>query len=188
MFSCPQVRAQSKHPACAAPSHCLLSCTQALPMLQERQTLTSMAVSEDVELVATGAAHAAIHLTDLTAAPRATALPADGGAADPVPLTAESATTTLYGHDGPVYGLSFSPDRRILYSAGCDGTVRMWATELGANLVIWEGHGVPVWAVAASPLGHWLASGSVDCTCRLWCVAATPYDLILGDSLLWVRA
>jgi WD40 repeat protein len=137
--------------------------------VQVKQTLACMSVSDDVELVATGYEHAAIHLHDLTAMPRAAAQDPGSAATDSIALTHETAAKYLWGHDGPVYGLSFSCDKRVLYSCGCDGTVRLWATELGANLVVWEGHNVPVWDVAACPTGHWLATGSADSTCRLWC-------------------
>lgn len=137
---------------------------------QERQTLTSMTVSEDAVLVATGSAHGSVHVTDVSAAPRAATLASPRAAvAQPSALSDDVVTSALHGHAGPVYGVAFSPDRRLLYSCGCDGTVRLWSTELGANLVIWEDHATPVWAVAVSGQGHWLASGASDMTCRLWC-------------------
>ena len=148
------------------------------PRVQAKQSLTCMATSEDIELAATGYAHAAIRLHDLTAAPRA--MPQEPGAAAANALTLDNETSAkdLWGHHGPVYGLSFSYDKRVLYSSGCDGTVRLWATELGANneaanLLVWEGHNAPVWDVAACPNGHWLASGGADWTCKLWCGRAS---------------
>lgn len=72
---------------------------------------------------------------------------------------------------GSVYGLAFSYDNRLLYSCGGDGTVRMWAADLGANLVVWRGHMLPVWDVAAGPRGHWVASAGADWTAKLWCAS-----------------
>ena len=44
----------------------------------------------------------------------------------------------LRGHSRPVYGLDFSLDERLLLSASGDGTVRLWSTEIGANLVAYR--------------------------------------------------
>jgi WD40 repeat protein len=128
-----------------------------------------MAVSDDVELVATGYAHAAIRLHDQTALPRAAAQEPGAATTHPLSLDADTSAKDLWGHHGPVYGLDFACDRRVLYSCGNDGTVRLWATELCVNLAVWEGHGAPVWGVAACPMGHWVASGGADWTCKLWC-------------------
>ena len=50
-------------------------------------------------------------------------------------------STILRGHSRPVYGLDFSLDERLLLSASGDGTVRLWGTEIGANLVAYRcGH------------------------------------------------
>jgi WD40 repeat protein len=138
--------------------------------LQSTQTLTCLAVSEDVTLLAAGHSHSAIRLHSLTEATRAPAPNAQNGSF-PSPLTVAQgeACKDLWAHEGPVYSTSFAPDGRLLYSAGCDGTVRVWATEMGANLVVWRGLHQPVWAVKASPIGHWVVSGGADWTCKLWC-------------------
>ena len=46
--------------------------------------------------------------------------------------------TCLRGHTGAVYGVDFSPDQQLLLSASADSTVRLWSTELGANLVMYR--------------------------------------------------
>ncbi|XP_014222375.2 transcription initiation factor TFIID subunit 5-like [Trichogramma pretiosum] len=82
----------------------------------------------------------------------------------------ESAETvrTLYGHTGPVYSLSFSPDERILLSSSEDGTVRLWSLHTWTSLVCYKGHLFPVWSVKFSPHGYYFATGSSDRTARLW--------------------
>lgn len=44
----------------------------------------------------------------------------------------------LRGHSRPVYGLDFSLDSRLLLSASGDGTMRLWSTDLFANLVAYR--------------------------------------------------
>ncbi len=46
--------------------------------------------------------------------------------------------TVLRGHSRPVYGLDFSMDSRLLLSSSGDGTVRLWSTDLFANLVAYR--------------------------------------------------
>ncbi|CAB0043908.1 unnamed protein product [Trichogramma brassicae] len=81
--------------------------------------------------------------------------------------TAET-VRTLYGHSGPVYSLSFSPDKRILLSSSEDGTVRLWSLHTWTSLVCYKGHLFPVWSVKFSPHGYYFATGSYDKTARLW--------------------
>lgn len=58
---------------------------------------------------------------------------APGEAAD-----GSSAVSLLWGHSGAVYGLDYSPDQQLLYTSSADGTVRLWSTELAANLVAYR--------------------------------------------------
>lgn len=48
------------------------------------------------------------------------------------------ATRVLWGHSGPVYGADLSDDGRCMFTASYDGTVRLWSTELWANLVAYR--------------------------------------------------
>eukprot|EP00118_Oscarella_pearsei_P008226 m.41624 g.41624 ORF g.41624 m.41624 type:complete len:358 (+) comp33208_c0_seq2:950-2023(+) len=74
----------------------------------------------------------------------------------------------LYGHGGPVYSTSFSPDRFLLLSASEDGTARLWNLHTYSNLVAYRGHNSPVWDVDFSPSGYYFATASRDRTARLW--------------------
>ncbi|EIE22407.1 putative TAF5 [Coccomyxa subellipsoidea C-169] len=87
----------------------------------------------------------------------------------------------LRGHSRPVYGLDFSMDSRLLLSSSGDGTVRLWSTDLFANLVAYRGHTFPVWDVAMCGQGHYFASVSADRTARVWSTErAQPLRTLVG--------
>ncbi|XP_026861426.2 transcription initiation factor TFIID subunit 5 [Electrophorus electricus] len=74
----------------------------------------------------------------------------------------------MYGHSGPVYGISFSPDRNYLLSSSEDGTVRLWSLQTFTCLVAYKGHNYPVWDTQFSPYGYYFVSGGHDRVARLW--------------------
>uniref|UniRef100_H3D3G2 Transcription initiation factor TFIID subunit 5 n=1 Tax=Tetraodon nigroviridis TaxID=99883 RepID=H3D3G2_TETNG len=79
-----------------------------------------------------------------------------------------SESKILHGHSGPVYGISFSPDRNYLLSSSEDGTVRLWSLQTFTCLVGYKGHNYPVWDVSFSPHGYYFVSGGHDRVARLW--------------------
>ncbi|AUS99683.1 hypothetical protein CLI64_04360 [Nostoc sp. CENA543] len=73
----------------------------------------------------------------------------------------------LEGHSDIVWGVTFSPDGKLLASGSTDQTVKLWQPDgtLRQTLV---GHSSPVTSVSFSPDGQSLASSSLDKTVLIW--------------------
>jgi len=79
---------------------------------------------------------------------------------------------TLPGHSSLVRDVTFSPDGRLLITAGGEGA-KVWDAETGDLLFTLSGHTNEVMAVALSANGSLLATASWDQTVKVWDLAAT---------------
>lgn len=74
----------------------------------------------------------------------------------------------LAGHTGGVAFVTVHPDGALVASASTDYTIRVWEVQTGQLLHILQGHSAMIPAVAWSPDGSRLASASHDQTVRVW--------------------
>jgi len=84
------------------------------------------------------------------------------------PRCRDTPSTVLRGHDGPVYGLAFSPTAEFLASCSKDGAVILWDPTTCRIVSRLVGHGDDVNTVAFSRDRKVLASGGDDAAVRLW--------------------
>ncbi|XP_047350108.1 transcription initiation factor TFIID subunit 5 isoform X2 [Vespa velutina] len=183
-------------------------------LLNTVHSVTAAEVAEDSSLLAVGFSDSAIKVWSLV--PQKLRLMKSGEQlqdidreADDVLVrmmddrTAET-SRSLYGHNGPIYNLSFSPDRNLLLSCSEDATVwcirfsphgyyfatashdktaRLWVTDCHQPLRIFAGHYSDVDVVQFHPNSNYIATGSSDMTVRLWdCVTGSQVRLMTGHK------
>lgn len=98
------------------------------------------------------------------------------------------APTRLTKHTDQVLDLAFSPDGRLIATAGVDQNVIIWNATTGAVLKTLRGHTLAVNGVEFSPDGRLLATAGHDRTIRLWDATAGVTLATLAGHTGWVRA
>jgi WD40 repeat protein/Flp pilus assembly protein TadD len=75
---------------------------------------------------------------------------------------------TLRGHTGRVWSVAISADGTRIVSGSADGTLRLWDSGTGQELLVLRGHRAAVRSVAFTPDGRRIVSGSEDGTVKVW--------------------
>jgi WD40 repeat protein len=75
--------------------------------------------------------------------------------------------TRLAGHQRAVKFLAFDRTGEKLYSAGLDGTARVWSVAAQTQLHVLE-HGSPIFAAGLSAKADYMATGALDGSVVLW--------------------
>lgn len=83
----------------------------------------------------------------------------------------------LNGHAGAVRALAFSPDSRLLASAGVDQIIRLWSPSTGHLEGTLVGHTDEIASLVFLPDGQRLASASRDGSVRVWSVAVSRDEM-----------
>lgn len=74
----------------------------------------------------------------------------------------------MLGHTRPIYSVAFTPDGSRLATASGDGTVKLWDSNTGEELLTLLGHAGRVFSLAISPDGSWLATAGQDGISRVY--------------------
>ena len=92
-------------------------------------------------------------------------------------------------HKDAIYAMAFSPDAKVLATAGYDRTIKLWdAAKTDAPIRILTDHSDAVYALAFHPDGKLLASGAADRAVKVWDVASGKRLYTLSDPTDWVYA
>jgi WD40 repeat protein len=83
---------------------------------------------------------------------------------------------------GKVYHICFSPNGRILASAGQNGVLTLWDIANGGILRTWQAHQGDANCASFSPDGKMLVSAGDDAKVRLWDVACECEPVILSGG------
>jgi WD40 repeat protein len=87
---------------------------------------------------------------------------------------------------GSILSVAFSPDGKLLATAGVAGEIQLWQVADGKPLLSWKAHIRWILSVAFSPDGQIIASASDDRTVKLWDAQTGQLLRIFQEHTSWV--
>ncbi|KAI4866834.1 hypothetical protein F4820DRAFT_457366 [Hypoxylon rubiginosum] len=127
--------------------------------------VTSVAISPNSRLVATGSERCVIIVWDVLTRQALSHLKEPGD------------------NEGSIYCIAFTPDSSLLASCGLDNKIKTWDhSGEGSCVGIFRGHEDLVTSVAITRDGNWILSGSSDCTIRFWDRRTGTKQLVLQSG------
>ncbi len=102
----------------------------------------------------------------------ATGMPGLSGRAVEVVIGQDSIQKEFAGHNDILYSADWSPDGKIVATAGYDRRIILHNAETGEKIREMTGHNGAVFDLRFSPDGKLLASASADATIKIWHVAS----------------
>jgi Tol biopolymer transport system component len=92
----------------------------------------------------------------------------------------------LEGHKDLLYALDFSPDGKLLASAGYDRSIHVWDVATRKLVRELKDHSDTVYGLSFHPSGKLLASAAADRAVKVWQVDTGKRLYTLGDPTDWV--
>jgi WD40 repeat protein len=93
----------------------------------------------------------------------------------------------LYLNSSPILASAFSPNGKILITAGQGRDIKIWDTTSLAERTTLQGHSDKVFCLSFSPDGSRLASGGYDDTVKVWDIVNEKELITLRGHRAWIR-
>lgn len=96
-------------------------------------------------------------------------------------VAAKKLATRIEGHADSIYGLTISPDGKIIATSSYDKLIKLWDSATGKEIRTLKDHIDAVYALEWTPDGKRLVSGAADRTLKIWDPATGERLFTLGE-------